>query len=359
MNKRLWIGVLAVAVIGLPGTAVAQSNQFKSCVQVSASTLATKGGRVCAGNGSPESSLVGWVGDIYLRRDGGTGTVLYVKESGAGTDTGWVVSGSGGGGGGATITGSTGQVLVNASGDGAGDAGMTYDAATDVLTLLGSVTTPYVGLPAGSAPSPATAKLYNVGGTLYFNGAAVGGSGGSGLTSEWKWVRAAKCDSAYSGTIGADLQADKTLATPSFYCYSAYHQPGSASFTDASEQALVYTLLLPPDWDSSQNLVVEGLWTTQSVGDVSKSAVWTFATACLADGDADATLTFNSGTSVVSAAKATTDKMIRFTSGTIDKTGCAAGKWMALRVSRNPAHTSDNLGATAGLVGFGFKLFRQ
>jgi hypothetical protein len=45
--------------------------------------------RIFAGTGSPESSVSATVGSIFLRTDGGTGTTLYVKESGTGT-TGWV-----------------------------------------------------------------------------------------------------------------------------------------------------------------------------------------------------------------------------------------------------------------------------
>jgi hypothetical protein len=42
------------------------------------------------GTGAPNSAVTGNVGDIYLRTDGGATTTLYVKESGAGTNTGWV-----------------------------------------------------------------------------------------------------------------------------------------------------------------------------------------------------------------------------------------------------------------------------
>jgi hypothetical protein len=42
------------------------------------------------GKGTPESAVVGNVGDLFLRLDGGASTTLYVKESGAGTNTGWV-----------------------------------------------------------------------------------------------------------------------------------------------------------------------------------------------------------------------------------------------------------------------------
>jgi lysophospholipase L1-like esterase len=41
------------------------------------------------GTGSPEGVVTAGVGTIYLRSDGGAGTTLYIKESGAG-NTGWV-----------------------------------------------------------------------------------------------------------------------------------------------------------------------------------------------------------------------------------------------------------------------------
>ena len=43
-----------------------------------------------SGTGSPEGAVTGYVGDLYLRTDGGSGSTLYVKESGIGTTTGWV-----------------------------------------------------------------------------------------------------------------------------------------------------------------------------------------------------------------------------------------------------------------------------
>ena len=43
-----------------------------------------------AGTGSPEGSVNGGIGSIYLRTDGGASTSMYVKESGAGTNTGWI-----------------------------------------------------------------------------------------------------------------------------------------------------------------------------------------------------------------------------------------------------------------------------
>lgn len=42
-----------------------------------------------SGTGSPEGAVTAGVGSLFLRTDGGTGTVLYVKETGTG-NTGWV-----------------------------------------------------------------------------------------------------------------------------------------------------------------------------------------------------------------------------------------------------------------------------
>ena len=53
-------------------------------------TIATVGARISSGNGDPNGTITGSVGDLWLRLDGGAGTTLYVKESGAATTAGWV-----------------------------------------------------------------------------------------------------------------------------------------------------------------------------------------------------------------------------------------------------------------------------
>jgi hypothetical protein len=49
-----------------------------------------------SGTGTPEGVVVGTVGDIFLRTNGGAATTMYVKESGSG-NTGWSAVGGGGG----------------------------------------------------------------------------------------------------------------------------------------------------------------------------------------------------------------------------------------------------------------------
>lgn len=45
--------------------------------------------KIRRGTGTPEGVVIGAIGDLYLRTDGGASTTMYVKESGAGT-YGWV-----------------------------------------------------------------------------------------------------------------------------------------------------------------------------------------------------------------------------------------------------------------------------
>jgi hypothetical protein len=50
---------------------------------------ASGGSAIFSGTGTPEAAVTAPVGSLFLRTDGGAGTSLYVKESGAG-NTGWV-----------------------------------------------------------------------------------------------------------------------------------------------------------------------------------------------------------------------------------------------------------------------------
>lgn len=45
--------------------------------------------KVYSGYGSPENVIVAGIGSIYMRKDGGANTSIYIKESGTG-GTGWV-----------------------------------------------------------------------------------------------------------------------------------------------------------------------------------------------------------------------------------------------------------------------------
>jgi len=46
-------------------------------------------GMLFSGTGDPENVVKAGIGALYMRRDGGAGTTLYVKESDDGLNTGW------------------------------------------------------------------------------------------------------------------------------------------------------------------------------------------------------------------------------------------------------------------------------
>lgn len=61
------------------------------------------GARVMDGFGRPDGRVAGWVGDVFLQRDGGVAGAVWAKQSGAGTVAGWVALGQAAGGGGAVL----------------------------------------------------------------------------------------------------------------------------------------------------------------------------------------------------------------------------------------------------------------
>ena len=87
--------VATAATWTLPHTRWSCNTDATTLMELSMAGALNVGSNITAGNfkrgaGSPESVIIGSVGDIYTRTDGGAGTTLYVKESGAATNTGWV-----------------------------------------------------------------------------------------------------------------------------------------------------------------------------------------------------------------------------------------------------------------------------
>lgn len=72
------------------GNIFGTANLFTAVQTFLASGIVLGTVRVLSGTGSPEGVLPANVGALYLRSDGGTSTVLYIKETGASTSTGWV-----------------------------------------------------------------------------------------------------------------------------------------------------------------------------------------------------------------------------------------------------------------------------
>jgi hypothetical protein len=68
------------ALNGTQGVAAPNVNQITMGVGI----------KLSAGAGSPNGIVTGNPGDLYVSTAGGAGTTLYVKESGANTNTGWI-----------------------------------------------------------------------------------------------------------------------------------------------------------------------------------------------------------------------------------------------------------------------------
>ena len=67
---------------------IAELNRMLS-VLFDSSAGDTQNVRVFSGSGTPEGNVVGGVGSLYMRTDGGADTAVYRKETGTGA-TGWV-----------------------------------------------------------------------------------------------------------------------------------------------------------------------------------------------------------------------------------------------------------------------------
>ncbi|KKL64684.1 hypothetical protein LCGC14_2162550 [marine sediment metagenome] len=78
----------------LGGTANAQFDTFGDFTRL---LLGDGACEFSTGTGTPESAVTGDPCDVFLRTDGGAGTIFYLKETGAG-DTGWAPFAGGGGG---------------------------------------------------------------------------------------------------------------------------------------------------------------------------------------------------------------------------------------------------------------------
>jgi ethanolamine utilization microcompartment shell protein EutS len=68
--------------VGIGTTSPSEKLEVAGNIKVGNATIRT-------GTGNPEGVVTGKVGDLFLRTDGGSGSTLYVKESGNGTNTGW------------------------------------------------------------------------------------------------------------------------------------------------------------------------------------------------------------------------------------------------------------------------------
>jgi hypothetical protein len=85
--------VVAGGIVATPTiTTMSTDTTFTAaCIATNGVRLGSSTGpQIRSGSGSPNGVVTGSPGDLYLNTAGGAATTLYVKESGAATNTGWV-----------------------------------------------------------------------------------------------------------------------------------------------------------------------------------------------------------------------------------------------------------------------------
>jgi len=74
---------------GANGLVITRSGTAFSSFDFRAPIKLNAGPTISSGSGTPEAVVTAPVGSIYLRTNGGAGTSIYIKETGAG-NTGWI-----------------------------------------------------------------------------------------------------------------------------------------------------------------------------------------------------------------------------------------------------------------------------
>jgi hypothetical protein len=86
-------GSLSTGVVkatGLTATGPVSGTNITASGAVVAASITVGTAQILVGTGTPEGVVSAIVGSLYLNLSGGSGTTLYVKESGSNGNTGWV-----------------------------------------------------------------------------------------------------------------------------------------------------------------------------------------------------------------------------------------------------------------------------
>lgn len=162
-------------------------------------------------------------------------------------------------------------------------------------------------------------------------------------TVEKTWVQAARCDNA---TATSPEWSFPTTNPGVPACQTGTNtQYGTMDFADATSLSAQTHLKLPSDFTGTVD--AKFVWVTSAI---TNSVVWQLSTICVADAETSDPA-FNAASVVIDAAKGTTLQLNDASITTVTITGCAAGELLYLKLTRDAAHASDTLAATARLIG--------
>ncbi len=160
---------------------------------------------------------------------------------------------------------------------------------------------------------------------------------------------------AYCNNITPVARYDTPTANaPVLACITGTNtQKGVFDFDPTTNQSAQITQMLPTDWTGAVDVKIKWL-AAATTGDT----VWTFQTACAADGATDDP-TFNTASSITDTAKGTTLQTNDAAATGVVTTGCTAGALMHLKIGRDAANGADTMAGNARLIGFEVTLRRS
>lgn len=176
------------------------------------------------------------------------------------------------------------------------------------------------------------------------------GTGNTITLKKYLWLPAGGCNGSTASTAWDLPTSNPAVAA----CRTGTNTTkGVLEFADgANALTAQWHELLSEDWTGTIDASI--VW--QSGSTSTNNVVWQLAIACSTDGASDDPA-FTDNVFTADANKATANQYNYTSANVITTTGsCAAWSMMHVRVKRDPAHASDNLAATAQLVGVSLRL---
>lgn len=183
--------------------------------------------------------------------------------------------------------------------------------------------------------SPASCTSTGAGGWTLIASSTTSGGGSSTITEEVTG-QAAVCQSGNPSPGG-----NWSFGNPiSLFCSGTNADNGPAAFPNVLTATGTFTVGLPANWNGG-TIGFSIRWAQSDGGSGGTNVQWKFATACMGSGDST-TPSYNADQSVLTATPATTTNAVS-TISSLTTTGCAAGKVLKIRVTRD-----DSIGSNYG-----------
>lgn len=356
-RKRIGFGLVVAFILAAVTGGLAQIAFYQKIVLTGPCQLS-------AGSGTPEGAVTGSPCDLFLRTNGGAGTILYIKETGSATNTGWAAVPPGGTIG--VTAGGTG-ITSYAVGD------LIYASAATTLSKLADVAAGSYLRSGGvtTAPLWSTMTLPNtvnsgdilrasaantVTGLAFTDGYILTANASGPKWSRDAWTefqQAGRCQGASAITY---FSIPSGVTAPTVSCDTGtYQNRGTLDFTDGSNHTSQASIHLGDDYDSAGATSLAIYWkTTATTGD----AIWAVKTACSGTGEAT-DVAWNAAQNITSAALGTGGLKIKASQASLTMTGCAADETLFIKIDRDGTVGGDTIAATAVLVGIEIKYYRK